>query len=65
MRKIIPLIVLILLSTMFTTAQNVNRADEKVALYYVQANKDAIGISADLIANAKVIFTSEIGRAHV
>ncbi len=59
MRKIIPLIVLMLLSVFFTNAQNVSQADERVALQLVDANKAAIGISADLLSNAKVIFTSE------
>ena len=59
MRKIIPLIVLILLSAVFTKAQNFTQAEQKLALYSVEANKAAIGISADLISTSKVFYTYE------
>jgi len=59
MRKIIPLIVLMLLSVFFTKAQNVGQADEKLASWLVTSNKAVIGISDDLLANAKVFYTYE------
>ena len=59
MRKIIPLIVLILLCAVFTKAQNLNHAEDNLALQLVDANKAAIGISADLLSNAKVFYTYE------
>jgi Zn-dependent metalloprotease len=54
MRKIIPLIVLMLLSAVFINAQNVSKEEDYVALQLISANKDAIGITADQISNAKV-----------
>ena len=59
MKKIIPLIFLIFCSVLFSNAQNVNQVENNLALQIVDANKAVIGISADLLRNAKVIFTSE------
>ncbi|MBL0202415.1 MAG: hypothetical protein IPP81_20340 [Chitinophagaceae bacterium] len=59
MRKIIPLLVLILFSALFANAQNVNQADGKLASWLVSSNKAAIGISDDLLTNAKVYYTYE------
>ncbi|MFZ1452364.1 MAG: M36 family metallopeptidase, partial [Ferruginibacter sp.] len=59
MRKIIPLIVLMLLSVFFTKAQNVTQADANIALQLVDANKAVIGITSGEIANSKVTSTYE------
>ena len=59
MRKIIPLIVLILLSVFFTKAQNVSQADNKLALSFVRSHMGAIGISVDLLNTSKVFYTYE------
>ena len=51
MRKIVPLIVLMLFSVLFTMAQNLNRAEAEKALQLVEANKASIGLSADVRSN--------------
>src|SRR5258705_6653806 len=65
MRKIIPLIMLIALSALFTKAQNINQVEEKSALYDVRVNKDAIGITADQLNNAKIATTYEDVRTGI
>ena len=59
MRKIIPLIVVLLFSALFINAQNNKLAEDNFALQIVGANKAAIGISAEEFSNAKVSSTFE------
>ncbi|MBK8610669.1 MAG: M36 family metallopeptidase [Chitinophagaceae bacterium] len=59
MRKIIPLIVLMLLSVLFTMAQNLNPAEADKALQLVDANKASIGLSADVRSSFVVSSTFE------
>ncbi|MBL7703638.1 MAG: M36 family metallopeptidase, partial [Ferruginibacter sp.] len=59
MRKIIPLIILMLLSVFFTKAQNVSQAESELALKLASqlaANNDAAGgISAEMLSSSKVV----------
>ena len=57
MKKIIPLIFLILCSVLFSNAQNVINAEHNLALQLVDANKAAIGISQEEFSNAIVSST--------
>ena len=59
MKKIIPLIFLILCSVLFSNAQNVNQVENNLALQIVDANKAVIGISAEQLSNAVVATTYE------
>ena len=59
MRKIIPLIFLLFCSTLITNAQKVDQAENSLALKLVDANRAAIGISADEANNAIVSSTFE------
>ncbi|HEX2682624.1 MAG TPA: M36 family metallopeptidase, partial [Ferruginibacter sp.] len=59
MRKIIPLLTLLLFGALFTNAQSTDLTEDRAALLAVNANKNAIGISAEQLSNSRVVTSYE------